>query len=95
MPPKLVSFTPPAGAAHLRARADAILWIKSAIARHGITLQQLEFAGCFAFTDGAPPAQIKKYMDASGHAWDGIGSIPDWLQRAINSGQTVEHFRVV
>ncbi|MGE8366520.1 H-NS family nucleoid-associated regulatory protein, partial [Cupriavidus sp.] len=26
--------------------------------------------------------------------WDGRGAMPDWLQRAVNAGQTVEHFRV-
>jgi DNA-binding protein H-NS len=76
------------------ARAEAVLSIKSAIARHGITPQQPEFAGCFISAESeASPQQSARYMDAIGHVWDGPG-VPDWLQRAINSGQTIEHFRV-
>ena len=35
-----------------------------------------------------------RYRNAHGQGWDGHGAMPDWLQRAVNAGQTVEHFRV-
>jgi len=35
-----------------------------------------------------------RYRNAHGQGWDGRGAMPDWLQRAVNAGQTVEHFRV-
>jgi DNA-binding protein H-NS len=34
-----------------------------------------------------------KYSNAYGRSWDGTGSPPEWLQRALNAGQTLEHFR--
>lgn len=33
-------------------------------------------------------------MNAAGQVWDGTGTMPDWLQRAVNAGQSIEHFRV-
>ena len=53
----------------------------------GITLEDLEAA---LIADAATP----KYRDAFGHEWDGTGERPDWLTRAINAGQDIEHFRV-
>ncbi|MWL91913.1 MULTISPECIES: H-NS family nucleoid-associated regulatory protein [Cupriavidus] len=95
MPSAQISFALPSEGAAIRARDEAILWVKSAIARHGITLQQLELAGCFdSVKTKAMPKRYAKYIDAAGHIWDGVGAIPEWLQRAINAGQSMEHFRV-
>lgn len=95
MPSTQVSFLPPSETSLIRARAEAILWVKSAIAHHGITLQQLEQADCFKLAKAdITTDKHAKYMDAAGHAWDGAGCTPEWLQRAINAGQTIEHFRV-
>src|SRR5690242_16971185 len=80
----------------LRERADAILWVKSQMARHGVTFEALEAAGCFFksnFAHEVQPAQMC-YRDAQGHSWDGKGDMPDWLKRAVNAGQSVEHFRI-
>lgn len=43
----------------------------------------------------APPAPPKPlYRNALGQSWDGTGPYPDWLQRAVNAGQTIEFYRV-
>lgn len=95
MPSTPLSFALPSEASNIRARADAILWIKSAVARHGITVQQLERAGCFANVRSDDTAdKFAKYKDAMGHIWDGAGCVPEWLQRAINAGQSMDHFRI-
>jgi DNA-binding protein H-NS len=31
-------------------------------------------------------------MAAAGQRWDGQGEIPDWLQRAVDAGQSKEFF---
>jgi len=96
MPTRTVTIENHSDASFIRAKADAILWVKSAVARHGITLQQLEQAGCFASSgeSGTKSAKSAKYIDASGHSWDGSGGVPEWLQRAINAGQSMDHFRI-
>ncbi|QQX89236.1 H-NS histone family protein (plasmid) [Cupriavidus necator] len=80
----------------LRERAETILWIKTQMARYGLHLADLQNAGCFS--EGASlanaPARPICFRDAYGHAWDGHGDPPDWLQRAVNAGQSIEHFRV-
>ena len=37
--------------------------------------------------------QAVSYRDAWGNAWNGSGNLPEWLQRAVAAGQTIEHFR--
>ncbi|MGO4326611.1 H-NS family nucleoid-associated regulatory protein [Cupriavidus sp. 2TAF22] len=34
------------------------------------------------------------YRNALGQSWDGTGERPEWLQRAVNAGQSMEFFRV-
>ncbi|SOY71793.1 conserved hypothetical protein [Cupriavidus phytorum] len=92
-PPLLFRNTDRSDALDLRERANAILWVKSQMARHGITPEALEAAGCFSVAQAMQTTQVC-YRDAHGHTWDGKGNIPDWLQRAVNAGQSVEHFRV-
>jgi DNA-binding protein H-NS len=73
-------------------RAQAITWIRIQMAQHGLSLADLQAAGCFA--EPAPLPGAVRYRNAQGQGWDGRGAMPDWLQRAIHAGQTVEHFRV-
>ncbi len=40
------------------------------------------------------PAPARRYRNAEGQVWDGEGPMPAWLLRAVNAGQSVEHFRV-
>nr|WP_315594231.1 H-NS family nucleoid-associated regulatory protein [uncultured Cupriavidus sp.] len=83
-----------AATAH-RARADAILWARSAIARHGISFEQLEAAGCFIPKKSVEISKkTVRFKDAQGHTWNGAGVLPDWLQRAVNAGQSIEHFKI-
>jgi DNA-binding protein H-NS len=47
----------------------------------------------------APAPEAEKparplYRNALGQSWDGTGERPEWLQRAVNAGQTIEFFRV-
>jgi DNA-binding protein H-NS len=84
-------------AQQLRARADAILWVKSQMAKHGIAVENLVAAGCFAAATSTTSHQKVhpiRFRDAGGHSWDGQGDLPEWLQRAVNAGQSVDHFRV-
>ncbi len=38
------------------------------------------------------PGHIQ-YADAAGNSWDGAGPMPEWLQRAVRAGQSVDFFR--
>lgn len=42
----------------------------------------------------APPRPAATYRNALGQVWDGTGECPDWLQRALNAGQTMDFYRV-
>ncbi|MGO4765398.1 H-NS family nucleoid-associated regulatory protein [Cupriavidus sp. 2KB_3] len=40
-------------------------------------------------------AQVRVlYRNAMGQTWDGTGEYPDWLQRAVNAGQSIDFYRV-
>ena len=71
--------------------AEAILWVRLQMARNGISYDDLIKAGCF---DGGTGRHRARYRSADGRTWDGQGERPDWLQRAVNAGQSAEHFRV-
>ncbi|WP_240987860.1 H-NS family nucleoid-associated regulatory protein [Cupriavidus taiwanensis] len=66
------------------------------MARHCIAIDDLAAAGCFAATTPATSPKVRpvRYRDAEGHSWDGRGDRPEWLQRAVNAGQSPDHFRV-
>ncbi|WP_454753821.1 H-NS family nucleoid-associated regulatory protein [Cupriavidus necator] len=74
-------------------RAQAITWIHIQMAQHGLTLANLQAAGRFAKPQPALSGAVH-YPNAHGQGWDGRGAMPDWLQRAVNAGQPVEHFRI-
>lgn len=104
------------------ARQAAVAWIRERMDRHGLTLDDLEAAGCFDAAPGAseavetsrprpvgdpahlaarptPAADASRpgpvlYRNALGQTWDGIGEPPDWLQRAVNAGQSMDFYRV-
>ncbi|MCY1489093.1 H-NS histone family protein [compost metagenome] len=82
-------------------RADAIRWIQAQMDDYGLTLEELDAAGCFAPPPpplppppAAPPVPVVCYRNAEGLTWDGQGEMPSWLKRAVNAGQSVEFFRV-
>ncbi|WP_371258361.1 H-NS family nucleoid-associated regulatory protein [Cupriavidus sp. GA3-3] len=67
------------------------------MADYGLTMEELEAAGCFDPPPPPPPpapAPVVCYRNAAGQSWDGQGHMPDWLRRAVNAGQSVEFFRV-
>lgn len=82
----------PSPAAVLRRRAEAITRVRMQIAQYGLTHADLVAAGCFPSRKRA--AKKVRYRSAGGQTWDGEGDMPDWLQRAVNAGQSPEHFRV-
>lgn len=41
-----------------------------------------------------PAAPRTLYRNAMGQTWDGTGEYPDWLQRAVNAGQSIDFYRV-
>ncbi|WP_444633870.1 H-NS family nucleoid-associated regulatory protein [Cupriavidus oxalaticus] len=86
-------------------RASAIRWIQAEMADYGLTMEELAAARCFdpppppLPPEPPPPPQpapppVVCYRNAAGQKWDGQGEMPDWLQRAVNAGQSVEFFRV-
>ncbi len=72
-------------------REAAIDWIHDQMETYGLTVEDLRALGCF---DAPPKPAAPVYMNANGQVWDGTGPMPDWLQRAVNAGQSIEHFRV-
>jgi DNA-binding protein H-NS len=81
-------------------RAAAIRWIQAQMAEYGLTMEELQAAGCFDPPPPPPPpppspiARPVCYRNAEGLTWDGQGEMPSWLKRAVNAGQSVEFFRV-
>ncbi|MDF3831535.1 H-NS family nucleoid-associated regulatory protein [Cupriavidus basilensis] len=76
-------------------RTAATVWIRVQMARHGLTLTELQAAS--SFPEKAPPPApepARTYRNTEGQKWDGQGEMPAWLQQAINAGQSAEHFRV-
>ncbi|MFP4592415.1 MAG: DNA-binding protein [bacterium] len=72
-------------------RETAIAWIHEQMETYNLSVDDLQAYGCFE----PPPKPAKPlYMSADGQQWDGNGTLPDWLQRAVNAGQSIEHFRV-
>ncbi|MBP0591949.1 H-NS histone family protein [Paraburkholderia sp. LEh10] len=71
-----------------QARERLIVWIQHRMHEFGITVDALERA---LAEDEA--ARATRYQDALGHVWDGRGDMPDWLRRAVASGQSIEFFR--
>jgi len=48
-----------------------------------------------AVSAGTPNAAVRVlYRNAMGQTWDGTGEYPDWLQRAVNAGQSIDFYRV-
>ncbi|CAJ0783506.1 H-NS histone family protein [Ralstonia chuxiongensis] len=78
--------------AALRRRAEAIAQARRQIAEYGLTWEQIQAAECLPSTTGR--AGGARYRNAEGQTWDGQGEMPAWLQRAVNAGQSIEHFRV-
>ncbi len=90
------------------AKLAAATWVREQMDRHGLTLDDLLEAGCFAAPPAPAPAAAKApapapeapkpapplYRNALGQSWDGTGERPEWLQRAVNAGQSVDFFRV-
>ncbi|MBY4897840.1 H-NS family nucleoid-associated regulatory protein [Cupriavidus sp. AU9028] len=98
------------------ARLAAVEWIRAQMDRYGLSLDDLEAAGCFDETVPNPtaadvpqpesqaahaapapqarPAATPLYRNALGQTWDGTGDMPDWLQRAVNAGQSPDFYRV-
>ncbi|WP_153955517.1 H-NS family nucleoid-associated regulatory protein [Cupriavidus necator] len=77
-------------------RAAATRWIQAEMADYGLTMEELEAAGCFDPPPPPPPAPapVICYRNAAGQSWDGQGEMPDWLRRAVNAGQSKEFFPV-
>ena len=71
-------------------RADAIRWIQAQMDDYGLTLDELDAAGCFAPPPPpepppppAPPPPVVCYRNAEGLTWDGQGEMPSWLSRVF------------
>ncbi|CAG9172145.1 H-NS family nucleoid-associated regulatory protein [Cupriavidus pampae] len=90
------------------AKQAAVTWIHEQMDHHGLTFDDLVEAGCFADIEAAdvdseseeapaPAAPVRAtqtYRNAMGQTWDGTGEYPDWLQRAVNAGQSIDFYRV-
>jgi DNA-binding protein H-NS len=73
--------------------------IKIAIAHYGLTASQL---GLEARPIGAKPGRAKAskplsrtaFEDGRGNAWSGRGPRPRWLREALETGRSIDEFRV-
>ena len=72
-----------------QARERLIAWIQNRMNEFGITFDALERS----FAEDERNARAVRYQDASGHVWDGRGDLPEWLRRAVASGQNIDFFR--
>ena len=75
-------------------RAEAIRRIQDEMADYGLTMEELETAGCFKPSPRPLRRRRSATANAEGLAWDGQGEMPDWLRRAVNAAQSGEFFRV-
>ena len=59
-------------------RAAAIRWIQEQMADYGLTMEELEAAGCFDPPPPPPPPLPPAvcYRNAEGLTWDGQGEMP-------------------
>lgn len=71
------------------ARERLIRWIRHRMDEFGITLAALEQS----LEDDIQAEETASYRDAWGNIWNGSGDLPQWLQRAVAAGQSIEHFR--
>ena len=71
------------------ARQRLIRWIRHRMDEFGITLTAL----AQSLDSDLKKQQAVSYRDAWGNTWNGSGDLPDWLQRAVAAGQSIEHFR--
>ena len=70
-------------------REQAIAWILQQMDEFGIDLNELP-----APARAVKPVPKPMYRNADGETWDGEGELPYWLQRAVNAGQTIDHFKI-
>lgn len=89
-----MTLPPDLNTQRLRERADTIVWIKTQMAKFGLRLVDLQKAGCFVERPAPSLPGPVRFRDAEGHAWDGHGDLPGWLERAVNAGQTIAHFQI-
>ncbi|WP_354674029.1 H-NS family nucleoid-associated regulatory protein [Cupriavidus alkaliphilus] len=79
-------------------RAAAIRWSQAEMADYGLTMEEVEAAGCFDPPPPPPPSAetplVVCYRNAAGQRWDGQGEMPDRLPRALNAGQSKEFYGV-
>jgi DNA-binding protein H-NS len=71
------------------ARDRLIRWILRRMDEFGITLAVLEQS----VEEDRQNEKAVCYRDAWGNSWNGDGDLPEWLQRAVAAGQSIEHFR--
>jgi DNA-binding protein H-NS len=71
------------------ARQRLIRWIRHRMDEFGITLTAL----AQSLDSDLKKQQAVSYRDAWGNTWNGSGDLPEWLQRAVAAGQSIEHFR--
>jgi DNA-binding protein H-NS len=72
-----------------QARDRLIAWIRHRMDEFGITIDAI----ARSLAEDRQMARSVRYQDAAGHVWDGTGDLPEWLRRAVASGQSIEHFR--
>jgi DNA-binding protein H-NS len=72
-----------------QARERLIAWIQHRMHEFGITVDALQRS----LAEDEQNLRAIRYQDASGHVWDGKGDLPEWLRRAVASGQNIDFFR--
>jgi DNA-binding protein H-NS len=86
-------------------RERIILYIKRRMKEYGVTAEHLmpppdeqPETPALPKTATAQPMSAPtpghiQYADAAGNSWDGAGPMPEWLQRAVHAGQSVDFFK--
>ena len=72
-----------------QARDRLIAWIQHRMDEFGITVDALRRS----LAEDEQSARATRYQDAMGNVWDGQGDLPEWLRRAVASGQSIDFFR--
>jgi DNA-binding protein H-NS len=72
----------------LESREQVLDWILEQVETFNIPLE--------TFADVRPTPKPPKiaFRNANGESWDGQGELPEWLRRAVNAGQSMDHFNV-
>jgi DNA-binding protein H-NS len=69
-------------------RFEAIAWVRDSMEEYGLTLEDV------LPSTWQTIVSANLYRSAEGDTWNEEGPMPIWVQRAVNAGQSPEHFGI-